>query len=64
MNDTRNIALEVSHGDADPKFKAVRVIFCENSASLHVGNLTIHIPWTELAQWQLWFAEEMQGEQE
>lgn len=41
----------------------VNVAFCENSASIQIGKLTVHIPWSELAQWQVWLANRVEEEQ-
>jgi hypothetical protein len=62
MKDERLIALEVAHGDADSKSVVANVNFCESSASVTVGNLTVHIPWSELAQWQVWLAQRVENE--
>ena len=55
-SDTKRIVLDVGKGSQDAKPTIASVAFCESSASLQVGELTIHIPWTELASWQAWVA--------
>ena len=57
--DTRDLVLDIEkHGNAKQTIGSVT--FCKSSASLTVGNITIHIPWTELAIWQTWLATEME----
>jgi len=58
--DVRNLVLDVGKCDGNAKQTIVSVTFCKSSASLTVGNITIHIPWTELAIWQTWLATEME----
>lgn len=60
--DVRRIVLDVAQGDSDSKPVATTVVFCESSASLQVDKMTIHIPWTELATWQLWVAGRVEDE--
>ena len=62
MDELRITTLEVAKGDADPKREIAHVSFCEGSASLQVGEITIHIPWTELADWNKWLAWRVEQE--
>ena len=59
-SENRRMVLDVAKGDADGKPMVARVCFCESSASLQVGEVTIHLPWTELAQWQVWLAQKVE----
>lgn len=59
---TRKIVLAVSKGDADGKPVVAEVTFCESSASLQIGDMTAHIPWSEMAQWQAWLANRVEEE--
>lgn len=60
--DERRIVLDVEVDDKDPSEVNGSVAFCENSASLQIANMTIHIPWSELAQWQVWLAQRVEEE--
>jgi hypothetical protein len=63
MDDSpRRIVLDVAKGDADGKPTVAQVSFCESSASLQIGDLTAHLPWSELAQWQVWLAARVEQE--
>jgi len=59
-SENRRMVLDVAKGDADGKPMVASVCFCESSASLRVGEVTIHLPWTELAQWQNWLAQKVE----
>jgi hypothetical protein len=61
-SDTRRIVLDVAKGDANGKPTVARVTFCESSASLQIGEITTHIPWSELAHWQAWLAKRVEDE--
>lgn len=60
--DNRRIVLDIAKGDGPTIESMASVTFCESSASLTVGKLTVHLPWTELATWHAWLAERLQKE--
>lgn len=62
MKNFRRLQLEVSIGDKEDKPTLADVVFCESSASLQFNNMTVHIPWSELAQWQAWLANRVEEE--
>ena len=62
MDDTRNLGLLAHRGDTNDKLTAASVTFCEGSASLQIEGLTVHIPWVELAEWQVWLANRIEKE--
>ena len=62
MNDeVRDIVVKISKDDADSEPTLATVCFCKTSASLQVGELTVHLPWSELAIWQAWAAQELEN---
>jgi hypothetical protein len=58
--DSRRIVLDVGKGEANAKPLVAQVTFCESSASLQIESLTVHIPWSEMAHWQMWLANRME----
>ncbi len=64
MKETRTILLEVAKGDANPTIMVVTTAFCESCVSVQIesSRVTIHIPWTELVEWQRWLAEKSESE--
>ena len=58
----RRIVLDVAKGDAYGKPTVVQVLFCDISASIQVGGMTIHIPWSEIVHWQSWLANRVEAE--
>ena len=62
--DTRRIVLDIAKGESDSKPTAIEVCFCAQSASLLIGELAIHIPWTELVEWHMWLAVQIENQEE
>lgn len=60
MEFVTDLALEVAHGDNDPSKEIVGVALCNNCASLTIGETTVHIPWTVMAEWFVKLAEDVQ----
>ncbi len=56
------MVLEIMKGDGRNTKSIASVCFCESSASLTIGPLTVHLPWSELATWQAWLAERIEQE--
>lgn len=58
MLNPRKINLNVAKSALDSKPMCAEVSFCESSASLTIDEkITIHIPWTEIAEWLRWLTE-------
>jgi hypothetical protein len=57
MEDVKYIGVETQIGDADSKPTVATVVFGEACVSVKIGNITLHIPWSELAAWHVWLAQ-------
>lgn len=61
-HDTRKMVLDVAKGDAAHKPTVAQVTFCESCASLQIGDITVHIPRSEMSHWQAWLANRIEEE--
>jgi len=61
-DDCRDTVLAATFTSSDATKRIAHVCYCESSVSLTLTNMTVHIPWTEVAEWQKWLAQKIESQ--